>query len=68
LRIFDRVSAIELRNNAGLIVKRGLRSRLSGSRTHLIDLANGGLFRDRLAKQYKMVAMRARRHTQRSIN
>ncbi len=59
LHFFDRVSAVELLNHAGLVVRSGLRSGLSGPRTRLINIATGGLLRDCLTKQYIMAATRA---------
>jgi SAM-dependent methyltransferase len=52
LRFFVRDSAIALLNQAGLVVRQGIRSGLTGSKTKLADTVTLGLLRDRLAKQY----------------
>jgi SAM-dependent methyltransferase len=52
LRFFVRKSAIALMSQAGLIVRRGIRTGLGGPRARLLDKLTGGMLRDHLTKQY----------------
>jgi SAM-dependent methyltransferase len=58
LRFFDRVSTIDLMNEAGLIVGQGLRTGLKGPRSRFADSVTLGLIRDQLTKQYIVAGRR----------
>jgi len=52
LRFFVRESVVALMNQAGLTVRRGIRSGLRGPRARLADALTAGALRDHLTKQY----------------
>jgi 2-polyprenyl-3-methyl-5-hydroxy-6-metoxy-1,4-benzoquinol methylase len=58
LRFFVRKSAIALMNEAGLIVRRGVRTGLGGPRARLLDKLTAGMLRDHLTKQYILCGTR----------
>jgi SAM-dependent methyltransferase len=58
LRFFDRASAVGLMNQAGFIVRRGIRSGFDGPRTRLFDAVTGRTLRDHLTKQYVVAGTR----------
>jgi SAM-dependent methyltransferase len=58
LRFFDRQSAVELMNQAGFIVRRGVRTGLRGPRSRIIDGITVGVLRDQLTKQYVLAGKR----------
>jgi SAM-dependent methyltransferase len=59
LRFFVRTSAVALMNEAGLVVRRGIRSGFQGPRARALDRLTAGLARDHLTKQYIMAGTRA---------
>jgi SAM-dependent methyltransferase len=58
LRFFDRLSAIQLMNKAGFIVRKGVRGGLRGPRSRLLDTVTCGRVRDLLTKQYVLAGQR----------
>jgi SAM-dependent methyltransferase len=60
LRFFDRVSTIDLMNQAGLIICKGVRAGLSGPRARVLDGVTFGLMRDHLTKQYIVAGKRGK--------
>jgi len=58
LRFFDRTSALELMNQAGFIVRSGIRKGFDGPRTRLIDMITGHRIRDHLTKGYVVAGRR----------
>jgi SAM-dependent methyltransferase len=56
VRFYVRDSAVRLLNDVGLRVVKGLESGLSGPKSRLFDRLTFGLIRDRLAKQYILLA------------
>jgi 2-polyprenyl-3-methyl-5-hydroxy-6-metoxy-1,4-benzoquinol methylase len=52
LRFFDRASVVALMNQAGFVVRRGVRLGFDGPRARLIDAVTGRILRDHLTKQY----------------
>jgi 2-polyprenyl-3-methyl-5-hydroxy-6-metoxy-1,4-benzoquinol methylase len=58
LRFFDRNSALQLLNQAGFIVRRGIRLGFDGPRARLIDAVTGGVLRDHLTKQFVIAGTR----------
>jgi hypothetical protein len=58
LRFFDRRSALELMNQAGFIVRGGIRIGFSGPRTRLIDIITVHGMRDHLTKGYVVAGTR----------
>jgi 2-polyprenyl-3-methyl-5-hydroxy-6-metoxy-1,4-benzoquinol methylase len=60
LRFFFRRSAVAMMNEAGLIVKRGIRHGFQGPRTRILAYLTLGLAQDHLTKQYLMAGVRAR--------
>jgi SAM-dependent methyltransferase len=56
VRFYVRDSAVRLLNDVGLRVEKGLESGLSGPKSRLFDRLTLGLMRDRLAKQYILLA------------
>lgn len=56
VRFFVEETAVELLNEAGLIVTKGIISGLQGARSKLLDRLSIGLLRHHLAKQYIMLA------------
>jgi 2-polyprenyl-3-methyl-5-hydroxy-6-metoxy-1,4-benzoquinol methylase len=59
LRFFVRDTAVTLMNEAGLIVRRGIRSGFEGPRARMLDRVTAGLVRDHLTKQYIIAGTRA---------
>jgi len=55
VRFFVEDTAIQLMNDAGLLVSQGLISGIQGPKAKLLDRASFGLLRHHLAKQYIMV-------------
>ncbi len=58
LRFFDQEAAIALMNQAGFIVRRGIRLGFEGPRTRLIDTVTCGALRNHLTKQYVLAGAR----------
>lgn len=58
LRFFDHNSVIELLNQAGFIVRRGVRLGFDGPRARLLDVVTGGALRNHLTKQYVVAGRR----------
>jgi SAM-dependent methyltransferase len=56
VRFYVRESAVRLLNEVGLCVIRGLEAGVSGPKSRIIDRLTLGLIRDRLAKQYILLA------------
>jgi 2-polyprenyl-3-methyl-5-hydroxy-6-metoxy-1,4-benzoquinol methylase len=56
VRFFVRDTAVRLMNDAGLRVEKGVRNGLEGPRSRFLDRVTGGLLRDRLTKQYVLLA------------
>jgi 2-polyprenyl-3-methyl-5-hydroxy-6-metoxy-1,4-benzoquinol methylase len=59
LRFFVRESVIALMNQAGLVVRRGIRTGMDGPRSRLLDRLTAGTMRDHLTKQYIVAGQRA---------
>jgi trans-aconitate methyltransferase len=58
LRFFDRESAVALMNQAGFVVRRGVRLGFDGPRARLVDAVTGHALRDHLTKQYVVAGTR----------
>ena len=59
LRFFDRSSVVALMNQAGFIVRRGIRLGFDGPRAQVVDAVTGHVLRDHLTKQYVVAGTRA---------
>jgi len=59
LRFFDRSSVVALMNQAGFIVRRGIRLGFDGPRARVVDAVTGHVLRDHLTKQYVVAGTRA---------
>jgi 2-polyprenyl-3-methyl-5-hydroxy-6-metoxy-1,4-benzoquinol methylase len=59
LRFFDRRSAVALLNEAGFIVRRGIRLGFDGPRARLFDAVTRRTLRDHLTKQFVVAGIRA---------
>jgi 2-polyprenyl-3-methyl-5-hydroxy-6-metoxy-1,4-benzoquinol methylase len=59
LRFFVRKSMVALMNQAGLMVRSGIRIGLEGPRTRLVDRLSAGMARDHLTKQYILAGERS---------
>jgi 2-polyprenyl-3-methyl-5-hydroxy-6-metoxy-1,4-benzoquinol methylase len=58
LRFFDRESVVALMNQAGFVVRRGIRLGFDGPRARLLDAITGRTLRDHLTKQYVVAGTR----------
>jgi SAM-dependent methyltransferase len=58
LRFFDRISVVALMNQAGFVVRRGVRLGFEGPRARLLDAVTGRTLRDHLTKQYVVAGTR----------
>jgi 2-polyprenyl-3-methyl-5-hydroxy-6-metoxy-1,4-benzoquinol methylase len=58
LRFFDRESAVRLMNQAGFVVRRGVRLGFDGPRARLVDAVTAHALRDHLTKQYVVAGTR----------
>ena len=60
MRFFDRAAVVGLMNEAGFVVRRGVRLGFDGPRARLIDTVTGRALRDHLTKQYVVAGTRDR--------
>jgi 2-polyprenyl-3-methyl-5-hydroxy-6-metoxy-1,4-benzoquinol methylase len=68
VRFFDRESVVALMNEAGFVVRRGVRLGFDGPRARLVDAVTCHALRDHLTKQYVVAGTRGAPGNQGSVD